>query len=81
MTDSPERLLEDELLLTDSPERLLEDELLLTLEEDLPELEVLLDTLVVALPVLEEDSLLTEVEALRADDDVVERRPSIRPVA
>ena len=69
-------------MLTASPERLLEELLLLTLEEDLPELEVLLDTLVVALRELEETSpLLTEEEALRAVDDVDERRASIRPVA
>lgn len=70
------------LLLTVPSERLLEEPLLLTLEEELRPLAALLEMLVVVLRELEETSpLLTEDEALRAADDVVERRPSIRPVA
>ena len=70
------------LLLTVPSERLLEEPLLLTLEEELRELAELLETLVAALRELEED-VLTEA-ALRAVDDVVdvvERRPSMLPVA
>lgn len=70
------------LLFTVPSERLLEEPLLLTLEEELRPLAALLEMLVVVLRELEETSpLLTEDEALRAADDVVERRPSIRPVA
>ena len=70
------------LLLTVPSERLLEEPLLLTLEEELRPLAALREMLVAALRELEED-VLTEA-ALRATDDVddvVERRPSMRPVA
>ena len=70
------------LLFTVPSERLLEEPALLTPEEELRLLEALLEMLVVVLRELEETSpLLTEDEALRAVDDEVERRPSIRPVA
>ena len=68
------------LLLTVPSERLLEEPALLTPEEELRLLAALLEMLVAELRELEED-VLTELAALRTPEDVVERRPSIRPVA
>ena len=67
------------LLFTVPSERLLEEPALLTPEEELRLLATLLEMLVAALRELEEDVLT--VVALRAADEEVERRPSIRPVA
>lgn len=68
------------LLLTVPSERLLEEPALLTPEEELRLLAALLEMLVAEPRELEED-VLTELAALRAPEDVVARRPSIRPVA
>ena len=67
------------LLFTVPSERLLEEPALLTPEEELRLLAALLEMLVAELRELDEDVLT--VAALRAVDDEVERRPSIRPVA